>query len=117
MRNFSRRGFLGLLATGAVGACVAAKIPTAFLPAKVRTRAACEFLRDAYMAHYKSRGVYPREMRVGRELFEAFEGELVVHERFVEAWVDDGKPYRRGLAFKGARVYEEGRGWVVRFAS
>jgi hypothetical protein len=122
--KFSRRGFLGLLATGAVGACVAAKIPTALLPQPVRTRAACEFLRKAYndacerarIEGWPTNGEWrwhPHEMYAGRELYEAFEGELIANERFVMANTDD-----RGesLMFKGARLFPEGRGWTVRIA-
>ncbi len=35
----NRRGFLGLLCSGVVGACVVAKIPTAWIPAPIQSRA------------------------------------------------------------------------------
>ena len=112
--GMNRRGFLGALATGLVGACVATKIPTAILPAPVRTRAACEFLRKAYNDYSGGQvGRHPREMFVGRELFEAFEGELIANERFVTFDTDAG--YQDpALRFKGAKVRPEGRGWTVR---
>ena len=101
MSRFTRRGFLGLLATGAVGACVAAKIPTSLLPAPVRARAACEFLREHYHAYCRGgAGRHPWAFLVGRELFEAYESELVAIEAFMEA----AAPQIETLRFKGAAV-------------
>jgi hypothetical protein len=116
--GMNRRGFLGALATGLVGACVATKVPTGWLPEPVRRTAAREYMRKAYNEY--ARGVvmnHPRAMLVGRELYEAYEGELVAMERFV--WVDReaesaGLPT---LAFKGAHVLAHPltglRGWEV----
>lgn len=115
MAGFSRRGFFGLLATGAVGACVATRVPTWVLPEPVRRRAACEFLRRAYNDHARGKGVdrMPREMYVGRELYEAYWGELLTHERFVAVTYEPDVPGSEWLAFKCARVIPRGHGWLV----
>lgn len=111
----NRRGFLGLLARGAVGVCVVAKIPTALLPAQVRTRAACEFLRKAYNDFHGGRmDRMPREMYAGRELYDAYEGELAANERFGANGPSAGGFRREGLMFKGVMLRPEGRGWTVR---
>lgn len=113
--EMNRRGFLSLLATGAVGACVAAKVPTGWLPEPVQRYAACEFLRKAYNDFSRGRfGQRPREMFAGRELYEAFEGEIIANQRYVLT------PYKickgESLMFKGLRLRPEGRGWTVRIA-
>lgn len=108
----NRRGFLGLLATGAVGACVAARIPTALLPASVRSRAASEYLSAFYHRFSRAHGA-PKSIYVGSDLWEAFIGELVVHQRFVTVHSTKGAPERDWLAFKSARVYRHGKGWDV----
>lgn len=100
----SRRGFFGALATAAVGACVATKIPTAFLPQPVRSRAAVEYLLKHYRAHTEGAGLsgeWPRAMLVGRELYEAYESEVVALEggRYQQ---DDA--FGPSLVFKGAIV-------------
>ena len=120
--KLSRRGFLGALATAAVGACVATKIPTSILPARVRTYAACEFLREKYNAWWMGRsGGYtdfsaprPEMMLVGRELFQAYEGEIVALEA---AFIDLRHRDFDILKFKGAGVMTHElaslRGWDV----
>lgn len=103
--NMNRRGFLGALATGLVGACVATKIPTSLLPQPVRYRAACEFLLKHYHAHTKGLAViggagWPNAILVGRELYEAYESELVAVEVFGGGEPDDFY----SLRFKAAHV-------------
>lgn len=111
----TRRGFLGLLATGAVGACVATKLPTGWLPEPVRRRAACEFLRrehNAWVAAHRGEGlVFPQRMTAGRELFEAYEGELLANELFT-AYDTDWRT-NPSLRFKGTNLYSVGEGWRV----
>ena len=120
----SRRGFFGALATAAVGACLATKIPTSFLPQPVRYRAACEYLLKKYHAHTKGLGVsaekWPKAILVGRELYEAYESELVPMERF-GAYSAADTPYAETLAFKSAMVVAHPltglRGWDVMILS
>ncbi len=104
--NLSRRGFLGLLATGAVGACVASKIPTAWLPEPVRRYAACEFMRTEFNAFCGGRmDDMPERLRAGTALYEAYESELVVNLRFCAA--EREAPVRRTLMFKGVALWED----------
>ena len=109
----SRRTFLTALSTAAVSACVATQIPTGWLPVASRRLAACEVLRRVfhdYSMHSLNR--VPARMYAGRELFEAYESELMKNQRF--AWCD--APDEQGrvpLMFKGIRLYERGRGWTA----
>lgn len=80
--KWTRRGFFGALATAAVGACVAAKIDAAWLPAPVRRWSACERLRKAWLAHGQQHGEAPREMVAGRALYDAYESEITANFRF-----------------------------------
>jgi hypothetical protein len=98
----NRRAFLGRFAAGVVGACVVAKVPTALLPASVRRYAACEFLREHYnrWSHGKRKG--PAALVVGRELYQAYESEITVCERFTDA--RDHGPVFVTLNFKAASV-------------
>lgn len=109
--GLSRRGFLGLLATGAVGACVAAQVLTGWLPEPVRRRAACEYLREEWLTFARVHRRGPQQMTAGRELFEAYEGERLANERLTLYGAD----WRTNpsLTFKGARLYSVGRGWRV----
>lgn len=106
----TRRGFFGLLATGAVGACVAAKVPIGWLPEPVRRTAALDFLRSEYYKFAKGDGVtFPRRMTAGRELYEAAEGEFLAYERFI-VYPVTAVP---SILFKGARLECVGEGWRV----
>lgn len=107
----TRRGFLTGLATGAVGACVAVRVPTGWLPAPVRREAARDYLRRAYneFTHGKA-GAFPRRMTAGRELYDAYASELLAVERSTVIPVNPEVPH---LKFKGARLYREGEGWRV----
>lgn len=115
MRSLSRRGFLGLLATATVGACVAAKVPTGWLPEPIQRLAACEYLRKHYNAWANGRREMPGGLLAGRELFEAFEGEIAANMRFTTLdMADRGIP---SLLFKGCSLVADGRGWNVRVLS
>lgn len=112
----TRRGFLGALATGAVGLCVAAKAPTGWLPAAARESVACEYMRKRYHAWVKGRAGFaaPYAMVVTRDLYEAFQGELVSNLRFRSVESSHLPPH---LMFKGARVFpkRDGAGWRIVF--
>jgi len=105
----TRRGFLGLLATGAVGACVTLKIPTRYLPQPVQRMAACEFLRQHYNEFVQMHGWPPERIYAGAALYRAYETELpdlhrftVVHSRTA------ADPLRMCLLFKATPVYRSG---------
>lgn len=111
----NRREFVKRFGIGLSAACALASIPVSAVEALTTVegakRIACEYLRKVYNEH--SRGApmnHPRRMEAGRELYEAFEGELVANERFCSG--DD--PYLTGLMFKGARVECVGAGWTAR---
>lgn len=96
----NRRAFLGRLSAGVVGTCVAANLPTAWLPASVRSAAAREFLRREYNAWVGRYGVHPSLIVADTRLYEAYESELVAIERF-----SVGRGPRRGaLIFKGTPI-------------
>lgn len=105
MARWTRRGFLGLLATGTVTACLATKIPTAWLPEAIQTRAACEFLRQKVNDWLGKYGWdYPPKVIVADgALFDAYDSELVANERFVLARMEP-RPGERMLTFKGIPV-------------
>jgi hypothetical protein len=105
--TFTRRGFLGFLATSAVGACVAVKVPTAWLPEPVRRRAATEFLVREFNEFVRLYGFdrRPTELRAGRALFEAYEGEVVCLFRFTPAMPD--VPREPSLCFKDSVMRQD----------
>lgn len=73
-----------------------------------------EYLRNLYIDH--SAGVamnHPRRIEAGRELFEAYEGELIALKRVVDADVEDAPAVRR-LVFAAAQVECVGEGWTAR---
>lgn len=111
----TRRGFIGLLSTGLVGACVVTKVPTGWIPEPIRKRVACDYLRREFNAWVGAHKDFPGGLIAGRELYEAFEGELIRNERFTLASArGDGEP---SLVFKGRRLKARGRGWTVRVLS
>ncbi len=101
----TRRGFLGWLATGAVSACVLAKIPTAWVPEPVRRYAAVEFMRTAYNDWSGLYGEAPDCLRAGTALFEAYESEIVVNLRFTTS--SEAFSSRRSLMFKATPLWED----------
>jgi hypothetical protein len=115
----NRRAFLQRVCGGLVATAVVTKIPTAWIPEKVQVYAACEFLRKAFNRHVAARvesgaeffDAVPHHMTAGRELYEAYESELTPNMRFMSG--DPRDRARPNLAFKGVRLYKEGRGWRV----
>lgn len=100
----NRRIFLQTLVAAATGA-------TAFVALQGET--AERYLTrewNAYMRGRSLRDGYP-QIAVGKDLFDAFERELVSLRRSSTAYVE---PKVRTLAFKSARLITEGRGWRVK---
>lgn len=114
----NRREWLQRVCAGVVGAAVVTHVPTAWFPANVRTYAACEFLRREWLRFVDARRAQganqwealPGRMTAGRELFEAYESEVIVNWRFTSS---DAAPNTRTLMFKGTRLIEHGTGWRV----
>lgn len=116
----NRRAFLKRFGIGVTAALVLASLPEAAIRSltteQAAKRLACEYLRKVYNEYCRQHpGAYPVRMEVGRELFDAYEGELQANERFVRRTVGefdviDTSP---GLMFKGAEVRPVGRGWLA----
>ena len=105
----NRRNFLTRLSTGLVGACLAYNVPTAILPAKVRTRAAQEYMTREYNRVCKGVGTHaPRWIYVGPALYDAFVAEMGSFKRF------EAQPRKPeiGVLFKSARVYRANSPYV-----
>ncbi len=103
--TLNRRAFFGALATAAVGACVAVKLPTSFLPTVVRRYAACDYLTHKF--NEASRGGVrncPKGILVGRELFDAYEQDIAAIQasRDEPVWCDQEWP--DALMFKAASL-------------
>lgn len=108
----NRRGFLGVLATGLVGTCVAAKIPTAWVPAPLRRHAAITFLRTQFNAWCAQHHRVPDELWLGPQLYAAYRTEVVANMRMIPyGGLDDqeiagtDRAWREYLLFKGVRAY------------
>lgn len=108
---FSRRGFIGLLAKGAIATCVVAKVSTDWIPVKARTYAACDYLREAFNAHCRKFGRTPDRMHAGRQLYESFETEITALMRFTVS--QSTVPREKSLMFKDCALYQRGEGWHV----
>ena len=114
----SRRAFIQRFTVGVVGALALAHVPAAVVKAVGLTeparRYACEYLRKVYYDAMRGNPASqcPRRMEAGRELFEAYEGELIACERFTSTADSYSGPPE--LLFKGARLQCVGRGWTAR---
>jgi hypothetical protein len=102
----NRRSFLTRLSTGLVGACVATHLPTAYLPAKVRTTAALDYLRRTYNDFCKGSGVghYPKMIYAGRALYDAAKSELIEVQRRYQGGYYVNARYPESLMFKAATL-------------
>jgi len=109
----SRRTFLTRVAGGVVGACVVAQIPTSVLPITVRKYAALDYLRRHYNLYTQGLGKPPNMGFCGRELFDAYESELLPISRWTDNRTAEVGPTR--LAFKSAMLQPAGPGWFVQF--
>lgn len=111
--SLTRRGFLERLGIGLVATAALVAIPTRVLQSAGLTeparRYAIEYLQKIFSEHH--RGDWhrlPTVIHVGRELCDAYEGELAPDARFVAT------DYAFALCFKGARVVPVGRGWTAK---
>lgn len=109
----NRRAFITRLASATVGVAAVLHVPASVLaptPAAARfiRDGAIERLRAAYLAYQRKHGDWPDVIVVGRELYEAYEGELVACQRFMSTQFG-----HRSLMFKGAAVLEGGAGWAI----
>jgi hypothetical protein len=108
-----RRSFLRRLGVGTVAALALAHVPSAVIKsvglAEPLQYRAASYLRNAI--HQQARGRlshYPKTVTVGRELYEALEGEMGKTMQFVD---------RHGnMLFKGVAVKLVGGGWYASFA-
>lgn len=104
-----RRRLFSAFAKAAVGACIAANIPAGILPSPIRRRAATERLSAVYHQFFQTYGVAPKEIYAGRELFEAFQSEIIPNDRRIEISVDHlGRPE---VAYRATKVCKYGHGW------
>ena len=109
---FTRRRLLASLATAVVGGCVAARVPTTWLPSSVTRRVATEYLHWHVQQWYNAHGLKHGHggLVVGAALYEAYEQEAIINRRFF-----DGHAYT--MWFKGRPIVAEGPGWDVRVLS
>jgi hypothetical protein len=116
-----RRRFLQLLAGGVVGTAAALHAPGWVLSSTAPGRKlACEYLRTQYLAFVQLHHKAPYRIVVGKDLYDAFEGELVANERFIEKLSTLREQYEalspEHLLFKAARVQWLGPGWDVQLS-
>jgi hypothetical protein len=109
----NRRSFLKRFGIGVTAALALASLPASAVEhlsePEAAKRIACEYLRKVYNEWAKAHGNKgPSRMECGVELFEAFEGELIVNQRFTVEGQHDGTRY---LAFKGSKLSATGHGW------
>ena len=113
----NRRAFIKRIATGVAAGIALAHIPAEWVPryAGVRDYVALNYLRQEYNAWLRERGYGGGDdvITVGRDLYEAVEAELVHNTRVV---LGHGGLFmrnikRQNLAFKGAVLIYEGRGY------
>jgi len=100
----NRRAFLGRVGVGLVGACLATKVSSAWLPAPVKSWAACEFLRREVNNWFARYGIDhpPKVIVADAALYDAFRSELTANQRFTA-----GPRFRENegcLVFKGIPV-------------
>lgn len=119
----NRRTFLRRFSVGVVATAALASIPASALQSIGLGDAAQDWaikkLTKAYNDYWRAHRKTPREFIIGRDLFDAFEGQLIVHHRFVFASnVTDGPiPDSYSLCFKSCRVRWEGRGYEITHVS
>jgi hypothetical protein len=100
----NRRSFLTRLSTGLVGACVATHLPISLLPAKVRTTAALDYLRQLYNDYSKGSSHAPKMIYASRALYEAAKSELIVNQRRYNGGYFVNARYPESLMFKCATL-------------
>lgn len=100
----NRRSFLTRLSTGLVGACAVTHLSISFLPAKVRSTAALEYLRKIYNDYSKGSAHAPRMIYASRGLYEAAKSELVTMQRERRQGYYTNARHPESLMFKGATL-------------
>ena len=116
--SMNRRTFLRRLGIGVVATAALASVPVSFVQSLGLTDAAQDWalkkLHKAWIDFYRAHKTFPTEFVLGKDLWEAFEGQLTVAHRF--EWRGnpgvDGK--YRVLAFKGCKVRWDGPGYDIR---
>lgn len=98
----TRRKFIQLLTGGAIGLAVAAKVPWEWLPEKPRDIWAIKYLTKRYNEFVKEHKTAPSMIMVSGELFDAYMAQLVIHQRFVQRFVE--YPLQDQLLFKGCSL-------------
>ena len=110
----NRRAFLKALTTAVVGTAVALEVDPSWMPtATLQRETALTYLRRGFNEWVSAHRRAPRFLDVGRELFEAAEGEMLACMRFCPGDADSLNGPRM-LMFKGARMHEVGRGWEIK---
>mgnify|MGYP001583286699 CR=1 FL=1 len=115
----NRRAFIKRIATGVAAGIALAHIPPEWVPryAGVRDYVALNYLRQEYNNWLLGRGPGTGGsndvITVGRDLYEAAEAELIHNSRVVfgHGGLFMRNIKRDNLAFKGAVLIYEGRGW------
>ncbi len=116
----NRRSFLSRLGTGAVAALALAHVPAAVIDAiglhQLSADRIREQMRRIYNEHARG-GIrnHPREIQMGREAFDTFEGQLLANERFIK--YEQEPSGERTLMFKAATVRPVGAGWGMRIVA
>ncbi len=107
----NRRGFF----KGVAAVLIATAVPASFvktIAGPEATRGYCvDKLLKLWQAETKGHTGRRVNFEVGRQFYEAFEGELLPMQRFS---YKDALPTERYLAFKAGRVKQVGEGWGVR---
>lgn len=107
----NRRNFLG----GLVTVCVAVQLPINWAPTDIKKDVAIKYLMKIYNDFAKGKGArhIPHDMYATKRLFEAFEGELKVNQRWV---LSGAEPDHLNLAFKSVRLHRvDQSGWKAWF--
>lgn len=111
----NRRNFLTRVAKGAAAAVVLAHVPISWAPAgQFRHYWALAYIDAEHKKFMRGKSIHehPELILVGRDLYEAAEGEMIVNYRFTTT----DQEYRdRSLMFRASILSYEGRGWRVNY--
>lgn len=115
----NRRDFFHKIGLGIAGTLVVLKIPKEWIVEVIDPNTLKESviatLTRAYFAYTKGTGYThaPRYLIVGRDLMEAFEGELIPLQRYVDS--QELKFGYKTLMFKGITMIADSSGWNYQF--